>query len=271
MRARTRPNPTRIKFPSSRITRRAVTSITLARTARVIDRPPRARSAIPRLVSHRDAFARRIDVMTYRDEAHRFATRGVFVFTRRAHRDARALSASRARGDDGRRDDGRRENAGHHHHREDVEAGSAGEGTSRGAMGVEMGLFHESRLVDRRVSFSAVGRVFFIPSSIFCIASSSSEMLQYTTHDVLARDRIARSRRDPFESHRSALGLRTGSRLVVQGQGTTQVESRPAVERSSGRSSGRSDARATRGSGASARRAGWARSDSRVGAGRRGV
>mgnify|MGYP001359229535 CR=1 FL=1 len=208
--------------------------------------------------------------MTYRDEAHRFATRGVFVFTRRAHRDARALSASRARGDDGRRDDGRRENAGHHHHREDVEAGSAGEGTSRGAMGVEMGLFHESRLVDRRVSFSAVGRVFFIPSSIFCIASSSSEMLQYTTHDVLARDRIARSRRDPFESHRSALGLRTGSRLVVQGQGNTSSSLDPrsngrTVERSVGR------ARGSRGRFAGARRVRWARGDSRVVAGRGGV
>ena len=91
-------------------------STTLAHAPRARSIVPRAgRSAIPATCIRVRATHPTLQNDTYRDEAHRFATRGVFVFTRRAHRDARALSASRARGDDGRRDDGRRENAGHHH------------------------------------------------------------------------------------------------------------------------------------------------------------
>ena len=136
---RARPSTTRIKIPlipyhPTRVHHpRAHPTRVRSSPARSIRDPRPATFILPTRRTHPTSKTNK----TYRDEAHRFATRGVFVFTRRAHRDARALSASRARGDDGRRDDGRRENAGHHHHREGGKCRA--EGTSSAARGFTRG------------------------------------------------------------------------------------------------------------------------------------
>ena len=192
-----------VKSPSS--PRRAC--ITLAHTPLARIHPPRARSArSPRLCIHPSIIStrrvRRSKKHTYRDEAHRFATRGgVFVFTRRAHRDARALSASRARGDDGRRDDGRRENAGHHHHRRRRGGKCRGTRGRRAPRGGAWG--GRSRVMTRRLRYHRhrVWVWFFCGHYIPCIfrvysrVSSSSDVFEYDVRGPSrARDRIARSR-----------------------------------------------------------------------------
>ena len=206
--------------------------ITLAHTplARIFH-PPRARSARSRDFASihpscpRDAFD--VPKHTYRDEAHRFATRGgVFVFTRRAHRDARALSASRARGDDGRRDDGRRENAGHHHHRRRRGGRVVGRGDVERREGVRGG--GRSRVMTRRLRYHRhrVWVWFFVDItfhafSVCILAFHRPRTCSNTTYvDPRARAIESRDRdRDPTTSPRGRWPgwgwYRYGSRLVV--------------------------------------------------------